>query len=1782
MELVVRDMKSMGVYDARSISYNGVNYETVQHNLTPMQTSIYNTMSRAWQKTMRNVTLSLETTGGMYNSHARALAIGQYYSSMQRFYNQVLTSMSMPSVIADIKQQLADGKSVVLQIVNTNQAEADRQIANIKANEGSLDDMDLTPRGVLVNYLENYYPVTQYEEYTDDNGNTQSRPVLDSQGKPVLDRDAVRKRDELIAEVNSLSIPDGPLEMLFNAFGTEQVAEITGRTRRVVPRKMPDGSITRVEESRSKTHTAADVQAFQDGAKRILVFSDAGGTGKSYHASRTAKNQQQRVHYVLQPGWVASKAVQGFGRTHRSNQASAPIYKLVTTNIKGQKRFTSTIARRLDQLGALTKGQRDTGSGMFGAMDNLETETARDSLREFYRRLGKNQIDDIDGFALLIKLGLKEKFTDEYGAFKLDENYSRDISTFLNRILALEVDEQNTVFDAFINIYETEMERAMQAGTLDTGMENVKADKIEIIDDKIIKEQKDSGASTHYVQARVYKKPKVARTVDEAQKLRSGFVGIYKTTDGSVRAVFRMADKTTEYGEPQKQFRLIGPNISKTSVWNEKSLSKNAVPLDKTVWRSEWAEEVKKVPEYNEEVKHMLTGTLLPIWDKLPKDGSTKVQRLVADDGSTYLGRIIDPDRIDDVLRQFSMGRTKETYTGQSVMEKAIKQGVKFNLLNYRAQLHRSRVSGEWRLEYFQPYNSQFIKYQYPGIIVENIGYRNRYFIPTGPAGIELLDKILADNPVASSSDSVNDIDPEESYSLSDNSYENDPVKRDMLDMVQAADNDPEEFARILGEWADMYNNAPAPKTQQGTTRYVIPPAKAISAEKQKANREQLNDLIEDYGGITPGENPERDFEAPVRKADGTYVRRTERTAAEAPGTPDSMIPQIEQQILSAAGSYVRMTDAKAMAYADNRFAGPYGYQSVKDEWNSHLANPDMNTFPTKNDIALGEKLYIEAANIGDTAQAVKTLGDLAAMATQAGQVVQAIRMLKMMGPSGQLYYVQKAVDRLNKQFEATLNGQTITIDQDLAEDVILAGDDTEAMDEAMEALITDIANQVPVTLKDKVDAWRYLGMLGNARTHARNFFGNVVFVPVRFVKDMLAAAGESRIDQSQRTKSADVLINRAKYKAVRDFAAAEFDANQREISGNGKYNPMNEILQRRNVFKSEFLNKLAKKNSDLLEWEDEIFLRSSYISAMSQFLIARGIDFTDADEKVMNEARLYAMQEAQKATYRNFSELAATLNKLSQKRGIYKLGLDAILPFKKTPVNILKRGFEYSPVGLAKSMTYGLYQLKSGKITANEFIDNLAAGMTGTMVAALGVGLAALGIARGPGDDDKEGDLEATQGRQDYSIEIGNLSVTIDWLAPVSLPFFVGVQAYTLYNDRDGFDISKVTEAMSLIAEPMLSLSMLDGINSLVESAAYSENNAIISMAGSAATSYASQFIPTILGQLARTIDPYRRANYVDKNKDASARTQRFIQNIQGKIPGLASRKMAYVDLWGRKDTNSSIVFRAFENFVSPGYINRIKETPVDTELMRLARATGNNDVLPSEAAKQFTIDSKPLNLTADQYEQYAISRGQMAYSLIENLMYDPVYAAMSDKQKSKLVEMALKYATSVAKADIIPDYTPDTKWMSRANEAGYAEEAIIYQTLANDTGITGNELVAQMDWIGDEARGNLILASYSDQSSITDPNRKGYKYMLDDTGKARLRELYDYYFWPEYANLMFYDRRYAYGTLEARVELLKKMGENVRKNARTALASELRAAGFISEQGDAEIPLLDEYLNW
>ncbi len=259
----------------------------------------------------------------------------------------------------------------------------------------------------------------------------------------MICREAEDRRDALIEKLAALPPVPTELDQIVQHFGHEAVAEVTGRSRRVL--RITDAKGERLAlRSRPASANLAETVAFMDGEKRILMFSMAGGTGRSYHADLSCGNTERRTHYLPEPGWRADQAIQGLGRTHRSHQASAPLFRPVTTDVKGERRFIATIARRLYSLGTIRRGQRNSQTAMgssdaalFRESDNLESICARAALRQFYGALWRGSIEGWNLERFEKTTGLKLTWE---GSLKED---LPPMPRFLNRLLALPVAEQN-------------------------------------------------------------------------------------------------------------------------------------------------------------------------------------------------------------------------------------------------------------------------------------------------------------------------------------------------------------------------------------------------------------------------------------------------------------------------------------------------------------------------------------------------------------------------------------------------------------------------------------------------------------------------------------------------------------------------------------------------------------------------------------------------------------------------------------------------------------------------------------------------------------------------------------------------------------------------------------------------------------------------------------------------------------------------------------------------------------------------------------------------------------------------------------------------------------------------------------------------------------------------------------------------------------------------------------------------------------------------------------------
>lgn len=796
--------------------------------------------------------------------------------------------------------------------------------------------------------------------------------------------------------------------------------------------------------------------------------------------------------------------------------------------------------------------------------------------------------------------------------------------------------------------------------------------------------------------------------------------------------------------------------------------------------------------------------------------------------------------------------------------------------------------------------------------------------------------------------------------------------------------------------------------------------------------------MVERYGAIKRGEAPARDVEIPKQTSDNTRVRQFVRTAAEASQVPDSFLDGITEDVMNEVYSYVPASNEAAMKQAVNTVES-VGLNGAIEQWNAAV-NGDHAI--GKNDVALGEYLLTLAGKNNDPALASKLIIELSVAATNAGQTVQAMSMLKRMTPEGRLMALQRVADRINRERP----GSGVKIPESIIQRMQRVNPrDAEAVETIARDGMVAVAEQVPSTWLDKWNAWRYLAMLGNPRTHVRNVAGNAAFTPVIYAKNILAGAIEGAVDAASkaaggkgisRTKTAFSGIPFSRRGEYLDFVRQDYQKMKEVLGEGGARNPADVIRDNQTVFKSKLMKPIEaarKGNFKAMEAEDAVFKRLHYERALMQYLSANKIDLSKLDAETLNRGRNYAVREAQKATFTDTSALASALNRLSRKHKAAQFIVEGMLPFKKTPINILKRGVEYSPAGLFDAVTRKAYQLKKGDITAAEFIDSIAAGLTGTGIMALGMWLASMGVLAGGLGDDEEDRFAALQGQQEYAINLGDTSFTIDWAAPSALPLLVGAELFKLGQESKNGDVplSKALEALTNLSEPMVNMSMLQGINDSIENVKFSENP-LVDFALNAGAGYLSQGVPTLLGQIARTSDDRRRRNYVEQGA-AFPSLQYAAQRSKSKIPGALQTQQPYVDAWGREEPTGGIGERAFSNFLSPGYIGEQQTSDMEEELKRLYKETGNSGVLPSAASKSVTYDGERYVLTAEEYTGYQRTMGKTAYTLLTDLTDSAPYQSMSDEQKTEVISAVYAYAGDLAKEGVLAErgieYAPSSK---------------------------------------------------------------------------------------------------------------------------------------------------------
>lgn len=435
-----------------------------------------------------------------------------------------------------------------------------------------------------------------------------------------------------------------------------------------------------------------------------------------------------------------------------------------------------------------------------------------------------------------------------------------------------------------------------------------------------------------------------------------------------------------------------------------------------------------------------------------------------------------------------------------------------------------------------------------------------------------------------------------------------------------------------------------------------------------------------------------------------------------------------------------------------------------------------------------------------------------------------------------------------------------------------------------------------------------------------------------------------------------------------------------------------------------------------------------------------------------MEKARDYAVKQAEYATFHEDNAIAKFLTDQSRKArnsehaGVRALGylLEGTLPFKKTPANILRSGIEYSPLGAIKSIadtgklvyentgsrkgnledTYTKKSKLSGrektveKTLAADVIDSWAKTLTGSGLLALGYYLKSKGILNSSDKDEKyQDDLE---GIQNYSITINGKTYTVDWAAPAVMPMLVGAEISKIAErnaipDKKWYgSIDDAINSVNALLDPIFETSMMQGVKNTLESAAnevkYNDEGAIGGILGSMATtmgtSYISQALPTLSGQIARTVDPTRRTSDTASDSNFLSGVEKQGRKLMNKIPGLSYLNEEYRDAYGRTQNNSpfnNVLGNFAYQTMSPAYIQDINTTAADTSARNAYNASGDKDVFAAWKGK-VTVDG--VKLDPKQMATYRQTSGEANYRIREALAKEPWFNELSGERQSDILK--------------------------------------------------------------------------------------------------------------------------------------------------------------------------------
>lgn len=776
---------------------------------------------------------------------------------------------------------------------------------------------------------------------------------------------------------------------------------------------------------------------------------------------------------------------------------------------------------------------------------------------------------------------------------------------------------------------------------------------------------------------------------------------------------------------------------------------------------------------------------------------------------------------------------------------------------------------------------------------------------------------------------------------------------------------------------------------------------------------------------------------ADAADAPGGAVR--ERGYAASLRTNSDLPDAVKQDFVTAPEVYNQLSNAETKARADAVLAKGQG--EAVTAYQNMLSQRDPAAVP------LGYELAKQYIADGDSDSAVELLRGMSKELTASGQFSQAAAISLMQNdPMTALRYAQRSIDDLNASGARGLGRQwkdfKLTDTEIEAFKNISAGD-SEAIAAAMQNVGNRLAKEYPVSLTQKLTEARRLGFLLNPRTQIRNIAANVAQMPVTGLSDKVSAALQSLYAKTG--KSTDFVQTKALHvdKTSRDVAEQVWNQVKDTIDGSSAYEqPISDAVRNAEVFKlgegqqhnilanvpgmkkgAQALEAISQKFTGknvfdqmsseksvlenirqftygLLELGDAPFVKKSFTDSLANIAAANKI--TRADQ-ITADMIAQATQDAMKATYKDdnaWTQLFSSINKLG---GVGEV----VMPFTKTPANMVARSLDYSPVGLAKCVKD--FYTKGGNPA--EYIDEIAKGLTGSAGMALGAALYKSGVLTGAESENANKKAFDTQnGFLPFAIHVPGTNVyyRISDFQPSMMSVITGAAwAQAASGDETPEQVAK--GAVVAFTNTLADNSNLSNIGDL-----FGNYDGLGGGLWDAALGLPQSMVPSLSNAIAKSTDTTVRNPY-----DATDPLQSQKNQIVAKIPGLSKELPAAYDTWGNEKQRDNA---AFEQFLDPAAFTNQTISSRDKEIQRLYEATGDIGVYPPSVKNGTDVDGLKLDNT--QTSEYQRTAGQLNRQIVDEVMRTDEYRQADDATRVKMLKSAYEIGREAGKEAANPDY--------------------------------------------------------------------------------------------------------------------------------------------------------------